>query len=239
LNYPNNPTGATAGIDFLARAVEFARRYNLLLCHDAPYCDVTYDGYVAPSILQIPGASEVAVEFNSLSKTCNMAGWRVGMALGNAEALAALAQLKSNVDSGIFRPIQEAAAHALRLEPHWIAERNLIYRERVELVLEGLEACGLEAGRPRATLYLWARIPDSQLVLRHSGDEAGARAATDPHLSASEVFAGAVLNATGVALAPGSFFGPGGEGYVRVSVTAPTSQIRDAMDRLRRYLAGA
>jgi LL-diaminopimelate aminotransferase len=239
LNYPNNPTGATAGVDFLAQAVDFARRHTLLLCHDAPYCDVTYDDYVAPSILQVPGASEVAVEFNSLSKTCNMAGWRVGMAVGNAEALAALAQLKSNIDSGIFRPIQEAAAHALRLDPQWIAERNLIYRERLELVLEGLEACGLEADRPRATLYVWARVPDSHLVLPRSGDEEGAKDVMDTRLSASEGFAGAVLNATGVALAPGSFFGPGGEGYVRISVTAPTQKIREAMDRLRRYLAAA
>jgi LL-diaminopimelate aminotransferase len=106
LNYPNNPTGATADLDFLARAVDFARQHNLLLCHDAPYCDVTYDGYLAPSLLQVPGAADVAVEFNSLSKSWNMAGWRVGMAVGNAQALGALAQVKSNVDSGIFLPLQ-------------------------------------------------------------------------------------------------------------------------------------
>ncbi|NIO43362.1 MAG: aminotransferase class I/II-fold pyridoxal phosphate-dependent enzyme, partial [Burkholderiales bacterium] len=104
-------------MELLAQAVDFSKRHDILLCHDAPYCDVTYDGYVAPSVLQIPGAADVTIEFNSLSKTCNMAGWRVGMAVGNADALGALAQLKSNFDSGIFRPIQEAAASALALDP--------------------------------------------------------------------------------------------------------------------------
>lgn len=214
LNYPNNPTGATADLTFLARAVEFARRHGLLLCHDAPYCDVTYDGYVAPSLLQVPGASEVAVEFNSLSKTYNMAGWRVGMAVGNAEALAALAQVKSNVDSGMFRPLQEAAVQALSADPEWVRGRNAVYRERLEMALEGLSAAGLGASLPRATLYAWARVP----------------AETD-----SETFALTLLEQTGVSLAPGSFFGPAGEGYVRLSVTAPTPRVREAMDRLRRF----
>ncbi len=135
LNYPNNPTGATADLDFLGQAAEFAREHDLLLCHDAPYSDVTYDGYVAPSLLQVDGASEVAVELNSLSKTFNMAGWRMGMAVGNAEALALLARVKSNIDSGIFRPLQEAAVRALFVSPESIAARNTIYRERMERVV--------------------------------------------------------------------------------------------------------
>ena len=160
LNYPNNPTGGTADLAFFAQAVDYARRHDLLLCHDAPYCDVTYDGYVAPSLLQVDGAADVAVEFNSLSKTANMAGWRVGMAVGNADALASLAQLKSNEDSGLFHPLQEATIRALSFDPEWLTARNRVYRERLEIVLAGLDAAGMAAPRPRAALYVWARIPE-------------------------------------------------------------------------------
>jgi LL-diaminopimelate aminotransferase len=212
LNYPNNPTGATADLDFLAQAVDFARRHGILLCHDAPYCDVVYDGYAAPSVLQIPGAAEVAVEFNSLSKTANMAGWRIGMAVGNSEAIAALAQVKSNVDSGIFRPLQEAAVQALAVPPEWIATRNAVYQERLDALMAGLSTAGMKAVRPRAALYVWAQTP--------------------PGWASSEAFALALLERTGVALAPGSFFGPAGEGYVRLSVTAPLERIHEAMERV-------
>jgi len=222
LNYPNNPAGATADLAFFARAVAYARRHDLLLCHDAPYCDVTYDGYVAPSLLQVDGAADVAVEFNSLSKTANMAGWRVGMAVGNAAALSSLAQVKSNVDSGLFRPLQEAAVCALSVEPAWLAARNSVYRERLEIVLDGLNAAGMAASRPRATLYVWARIPEPGEGQVPSG-------------WTSETFALALLERTGVAVIPGSFFGPGGEGYVRVSVTAPTPRVREAMQRLCQF----
>lgn len=222
LNYPNNPTGATAELGFLAEAVEFSQRHNLLLCHDAPYCDVTYDGYLAPSVLQVPGASEVAVEFNSLSKTWNMAGWRIGMAVGNAAALAALAQVKSNTDSGIFRPVQEAAVRAFSTVPEWTAARNQVYQERMGILLEGLEAAGMEASRPRATLYVWAQLPR-----RWTASE-----------RPSERFALALLEETGVAVAPGSFFGPAGEGYVRVSVTSPTERIREGMKRSEEFGLG-
>ncbi|MBN1813252.1 MAG: aminotransferase class I/II-fold pyridoxal phosphate-dependent enzyme, partial [Anaerolineae bacterium] len=212
LNYPNNPTGAVAGLDFFARAVDFCREHSILLCHDAPYCDVTYGGYMAPSLLQVPGAEEVAVEFNSLSKTANMAGWRVGMAVGNAEALAALAQVKSNVDSGIFRPLQEATVRALAADPEWLAARNVIYEERVSIIVEALNAVGMQTTRPRAALYVWARVPQGW---------------------SSEPFAQALLEQTGVAVAPGPFFGPAGEGYVRLSITAPTERVLEAMARLR------
>ena len=160
LNYPNNPTGATATLSFLARAVAFAREHNLLLCHDNPYCDVTYDGYVAPSALQVPGAKDVCIEFNSLSKTYNMAGWRVGMAVGSPEAVEALARVKTNIDSGIFRPIQDAAIAALSGDQGWLAERNAIYQRRRDLVIEALPKLGLSAAVPQAALYVWARIPD-------------------------------------------------------------------------------
>ncbi len=215
LNYPNNPTGAVAGLDFFARTVSFAREHSILLCHDAPYCDVTYGGYVAPSLLQVPGAEDVAVEFNSLSKTANMAGWRIGMAVGNAEALAALARVKSNVDSGIFRPLQEAAIRALAADPEWLAVRNATYAERIDVILETLVEVGMETVRPHATLYVWARVPTGW---------------------ASEEFARELLEQTGVAVAPGPFFGPAGEGYVRLSVTAPTERVREAMARLREFV---
>jgi len=218
LNYPNNPTGATADLDFLTQAVHYARRHDLLLCHDAPYCDVGYDGYVAPSVLQVEGAADVAVEFNSLSKTANMAGWRIGMAVGNADALAALVQVKSNVDSGIFHPLQEAAVRALSVGPVWIEARNQIYPERRDIILEALDRMGLEALRPRAALYVWAQVP----------------AGYD-----SESFLLALLEQTGVVIAPGSFFGAAGEGYMRISVTAPTERLREAMARLRQFAASS
>ncbi|HOU15898.1 MAG TPA: type II 3-dehydroquinate dehydratase [Anaerolineae bacterium] len=213
LNYPNNPTGAVADLDFLARAVDFARRHGILLCYDAPYCDLTYGDYVAPSILQVEGALDVAVEFNSLSKTFNMAGWRMGMAVGNPGALAALAQVKSNMDSGLFHPLQEAAIAAIEhTTPAWFTARNALYRERFDILIEGLKTLGIAAQQPKAALYLWAAIPAGW--------------------AASETFALAVMERTGVVFAPGSFFGPAGEGYIRASVTASTEQIREAVRRL-------
>jgi LL-diaminopimelate aminotransferase len=215
LNYPNNPTGATAELDFFERAVAFARRHGLLLCHDAAYCDVTYDFYVPPSLLQVPGAAEVAVEFNSLSKTGNMAGWRLGMAVGNAEVLDSLAHVKSNVDSGIFRPLQDAAIRALDIHPVWLMSRNSVYRLRRNIIVEAITKAGMAATSPRASLYVWAQVPAGR---------------------ASEPFARALLEETGVAVAPGTFFGPAGEGHVRISVTAHTEHVEEAMDRLVRWV---
>jgi LL-diaminopimelate aminotransferase len=212
LNYPNNPTGATADLEFLSKAVHFARHHDMLLCHDAPYCDVTYNGFVAPSIMQVPGAAEVAVEFNSFSKTFNMAGWRMGLAVGNADALEALASVKSNMGSGIFRPLQEAAVQALSVSREWIDSRNEIYRERLQLISEGLKMIGIDAALPRATLYIWAEVPPGK---------------------SSEEFAISLLDETGISVTPGSFFGPAGEGYIRVSATAETERIREACRRLQ------
>ncbi|MGC9467388.1 MAG: aminotransferase class I/II-fold pyridoxal phosphate-dependent enzyme [Anaerolineae bacterium] len=212
LNYPNNPTGAVVDRAFLEEAVAFARRWDLLLCHDAPYCDLTYDGYVAPSVLEVAGARDVAIEFNSLSKTYNMAGWRMGMAVGNPEVLTALAQVKSNVDSGMFHSMQEAAVRALSMDRDWIERRNLIYKERLTLLADGLSSVGLAAAVPRAALYLWVALPSGV-------DE--------------EVFARRWLTEAGVAVAPGSFFGASGKGYIRVSATAPTPRIREAVRRIQ------
>ena len=212
LNYPNNPTSATASLDFLDQAVAFAKEHDLLLCYDNPYCDVTFDGYVAPSILQIPGAKDVVLEFNSISKTYNMAGWRVGMAVGNATAVDALARVKTNIDSGIFAPIQEAAAAALRADQSWLQERNAIYQARRDVVLDFLPAGGMRAARPRGTLYVWAEVP------------AGEKSAG---------FSQRVLERTGVWLTPGTAFGEHGEGFVRISLTLPKPRLEEAGERLR------
>ena len=211
LNYPNNPTGATADLAFFERAVHFARRHEILLCHDAPYCDVTFDGYRAPSLLSVPGAREVAVEFNSLSKSHNMAGWRVGMALGNPTAIKALTLVKSNADSGIFTAIQEAAITALTGDQSWLQARNAIYQARRDLVLAGLAAAGIQAEAPQAGLYVWAAVP--------------------PGFSAA-AFATLLLEGTGVSLTPGSAFGAHGEGFVRASLGLDTERIQEAMRRV-------
>jgi len=211
LNYPNNPTGATATLEFLAEAVAFARKHDLLICHDAPYCDLTYDGYVAPSILQVEGAREVAVEFNSLSKLYNMAGWRVGMAVGNRQAVEALGRVKTNVDSGIFRAIQDAAVEALTGDQSWLPGRNAVYQERRDIILAGLAAVGIHARKPEAGLYVWAPVP------------AGYTSAD---------FATRLLEEVGISITPGTVFGVQGEGYMRISLGAATERIRQAMERL-------
>ena len=217
LNYPNNPTARTADLDFLEQAVSFARKNDILLCHDAPYCDVVYDGYVPPSLMQVPGAVDVAVEFNSLSKTYNMAGWRVGMAVGNPDVLASLSLVKSNVDSGQFLPVQEAAARALAIPQEWIEARNQIYQERMRTAITGLASLGFPVTPPRATFYIWTRVPKGW---------------------SSEGFAAALLEKAGVSVAPGSFFGKNGEGYIRISLTSPEPHIAEAIDRIRKALKG-
>ena len=213
LNYPNNPTGAIAPVEFLEHAVAFAKRHDLLICYDNPYCDITFDGYVAPSLLQVPGAIEVSLEFNSLSKTYNMAGWRVGMAVGNAGAVEALARTKTNIDSGIFRPIQDAATLALTGDQTWLKERNEIYRERRDLILDALKEIGLQADRPVASLYVWARTPKG---------------------TSSEELAARLLEKGEISVTPGSAFGEQGEGYFRISLGTSTTRIREAMERLGR-----
>ena len=214
LNYPNNPTGAVASLEFFERVVSFARRHELLVCHDNPYCDITFDGYRAPSLLQIPGAMDVALEFNSLSKTYNMAGWRVGMAVGNSAAVEALAQTKTNIDSGIFLPIQDAAVVALTGDQSWLEQRNEIYRERRDLIFGTLQEMGIQVDRPVASLYLWARTPEGY----NSVD-----------------FATRLLEEAGISITPGTAFGPHGEGYLRISLGTGTSRIREAMERLKSF----
>ncbi len=216
LNYPNNPTGATADLDFFRQAVEIARRYDILVCHDAPYLEISFDGYRPPSLLQVEGAKEVAVELNSLSKTYNMAGWRLGMAVGNAETLRALYTLKSQVDSSHFRAVLEAGAVALTGDQAWLEARNAVYQERRDLVLEGFRAVGMAAEEPRAAMYVWAALPAGE--------------------TSSLEFTQRMLREIGVSVTPGVAFGERGEGFVRVSLGTPTDRVREAMDRLVRWL---
>jgi LL-diaminopimelate aminotransferase len=213
LNYPNNPTGATAPMSFFEEAVDFCRRYDILLCHDAPYADVCFDGYAAPSLLQAPGAFDVAVEFNSLSKSHNMAGWRVGMAVGNATAIAALLQMKSNMDSGIFLAVQDAAVAALTGDQSWLAGRNAEYQRRRDAICDVLvHDLALEVGLPAASLYVWPKVPSGYT---------------------SAGFADKILVTTGVSLTPGSAFGAHGEGYLRISLGQTTERFMEAVCRLR------
>jgi len=214
LNYPNNPTGAIATRAFLEEAVAFCREHGVVLCYDNPYCDVTYDGYVAPSVLEVDGAKDVSVEFNSLSKTYNMAGWRIGMAVGNAEALRALGTVKTNVDSGIFRPIQDAAAQALTTDRAWIEERNAIYQSRRDIILGWLPALGLTAEPPRGGLYVWAKVPEG----------------TD-----CREFALSILERCGVWITPGTTFGQHGRDYLRISVCVPEARLREVGERLSQH----
>ena len=212
LNYPNNPTAACANHDFFARAVAFAHQHNLVIIHDMAYAEVYFDDFRPLSILQIPGANEVAVELHSLSKTYNMAGFRVGMLVGNPALVDAVGRLKSNIDSGVFRPIQYAAIEALHLPASWLEERNAIYRKRRDLLVEGCNALGMKAQTPKAGLYIWAAIPQG---------------------FTSRAYANWLFDKTGVFVTPGTNFGEAGEGYVRISMTAPDERIETAMQRMK------
>ena len=194
----------------------FARRHEILLAYDNPYAEVSWSDEQPPSILQVPGAKDVAVEFNSLSKMGNMAGWRVGMAVGNAEAIAALARVKSNSDTGIFRPIQRAAAAALDLPPAWHEDRNTIYQGRRTVVTLALDRMNLWYAPYPATLYVWAELP--------------------PNFSSSLDFTRRLLDETGVSIAPGSAFGPHGDGYVRISLVQPAERLEEGIERWERWM---
>ncbi len=212
LNYPNNPTVACADRAFFERAVDFARRHNIAIIHDMAYAEVYFDDFRPMSILEVPGASEVAVELHSLSKTYNMAGFRLGMLIGNPTLVDAVGRLKSNIDSGIFRPIQYAAIEALHLPPSWLEQRNAIYRRRRDMLIEGCHALGMRARTPQAGLYIWAGVPDGYT---------------------SRDFADWLFDKTGVFITPGTNFGSLGEGYVRISMTAPDERIATALERMK------
>lgn len=212
LNYPNNPTAACADRAFFERAVEFAQCNNIVIIHDMAYGEVYFDDFRPMSILQVPGAKDVAVELHSLSKTYNMAGFRLGMLIGNAQLVDAVARLKSNIDSGIFLPIQHAAIEALQLPRAWIEQRNAIYQRRRDLIVEGCRALGMHVRTPKASLYVWAGVP------------AG---------FTSKDFADWLFEKTGVLVTPGTNFGSCGEGYVRISLTTPDERIATALQRMK------
>ena len=211
LNYPNNPTGAVADLGYFNRVVEFAKTYDIAVLHDACYTDVTFDGYRHPSFLQAEGAMDVGMEFHSLSKTYNMTGWRLGMAVGNADMINALLIVKSNLDSGVPQAIQYMGIEALNTTDDWIDERNAVYQRRRDRVLEVLSEIGLEFDPPKASLYVWARVPDGF----SSGD-----------------FAEQLLDQCDIVVTPGAGYGSYGEGYIRFSLTIPDDQLEEGLNRL-------
>ena len=215
LNYPNNPTGAVAPDGLFERAVELAREHDILVVHDNAYSETTYDGYVAPSFLQTPGAKEVGVEVFSLSKGYNMTGWRCAAIVGNSEAIAHYWRLKSNIDSGLFEAVQLAGAAALgpELVVH-VRGMNAVYQRRRDLVCEALDAAGVEVTPPKGTISIWAPVPD--------GFESSA--ADCEH----------VLERAAVVISPGSAYGPSGEGFFRISLTTPDDRLLEAVERLRK-----
>lgn len=215
LNYPNNPTAAVAPLDFFQQALDYAQAYDLLVLHDSAYAQVTFDGYISPSMLELPGALERTVEFNSVSKSYNMAGWRVGAALGNRDALSVLFTLKTQIDSGHFLPILEAASSALSGDQSWIIDRNLVYQARRDLVINHLQQIGLHARIPKASLYIWCKVPVPWRA---------------------QEFCEAILEQAHVSLTPGEVFGRYGSGYMRISLTAPDDKIEEAMIRLERWM---
>jgi LL-diaminopimelate aminotransferase len=212
INYPNNPTGAIASLEDLAQMVAFCQEYDILLCHDHAYSEIAFDSYQPPSVLQVAGAKEIAIEFHSLSKTYNMTGWRIGFVVGNAKAIQGLTQVKSNVDSGVFKAIQKAGITAYSILPEERQDLISIYQKRRDFLIDGLAELGWTVPKPLATMYLWVPCP--------------------PGMSSTD-FALSVLQQTGVVLTPGNAFGSGGEGYVRVSLIADCDRLGEALRRLK------
>ncbi len=211
LNYPNNPTAATATLEFFDRAVAFARKWDLLLVHDNSYSEIAYDGYRPPSILEAKGAKDVAIELHSLSKTYSMTGWRIGFAVGNTEAVGALGRIKTNVDSGVFRAVQHAGIAALTGPQDAVATRVRTYQARRDRAVRALRSVGWDVPNVKATLYLWIPVPDGTTSLP---------------------FTAKVLERTGVSLTPGIGYGEHGDGYVRLSLTITDARLDEALDRL-------
>jgi LL-diaminopimelate aminotransferase len=211
LNYPNAPTAGIATVEFFEEAVRFAKKYDIAICHDCPYSEVAYDGYKPISFLQAEGARDVGIEFHSLSKSYNMTGWRIGMAVGNQTLIDALFRIKSNVDSGINQAVQRMAITALEGPQDCIEEHNAIYQKRRDRLVEALRACGLRVNNPVASLYIWARVPAGYT---------------------SAKYATRLIDEIGVVVTPGNAFGPSGEGYIRLSITTPDDRVEEGARRL-------
>jgi LL-diaminopimelate aminotransferase len=213
INYPNNPTGAIATIEFFTELVAFCQEYDILLCHDNAYSEIAYDGYKPPSILQVPGAKEIAIEFHSLSKSYNMAGWRIGFVVGNAIGIKGLTQVKSNIDSGVFKAIQACAiaAYSSTSEAKHQAAMS-VYQDRRDIIIQGLQSLGWPIQPPKASLYVWVPVP--------------------PGYSTAE-FVTLLLDKCGIIVAPGNGYGAGGEGFFRIALTITSERSQAAIQRLK------
>ena len=215
VNYPNNPTSATAPAGFYKEVIALAKKYNIIVCHDAAYSEVYYDNEKPMSFLELEGAKEVGVEMHSLSKTYNMTGWRIGFAVGNKDVLAGLGKIKTNLDSGVFQAIQEASIAAINTDDKILAEIRDTYQARRDALYNGLKNIGFHLIKPKATFYLWAKVPsgfDSQKFVAH------------------------LLEKTGVLTTPGVGFGAPGEGYVRFALTVPVARIKEAVERIKKVI---
>jgi LL-diaminopimelate aminotransferase len=212
INYPNNPTAAVAGIGFFNKVTEFSKKNGILVCHDAAYSEMAFDGFRPPSFLEADGAKEVGIEFHSLSKTFNMTGWRIGFAVGNREAIDGLGAIKSNIDSGIFQAVQVAGIEALRNCRSLVGDIMKIYSNRRDLMVKGLREAGFEVKSPKATFYLWVEVPDGY---------------TSAHLAARFLDAGVVVT-------PGNGFGEPGEGYFRIALTQKEDRLAEAIERIKK-----
>lgn len=212
INYPNNPTGAVATDEFFRKAIEFAHKNDLLLAHDNAYSEITFDGYVAPSIFEYDGAREVGIEIHSLSKSFNMTGWRIGFACGNADAITALGTIKTNIDSGVFNPIQLAAVEALENGEDDVRHMVDVYKERRDTLVSLFEAIGWKVSAQKGTIFIWMPVPEG---------------------FDSVSFSTYVLDRAGLFFTPGTAYGPSGEGFVRLSLTLPDERIHEAVDRLK------
>lgn len=213
LNYPNNPTGAVADENFYKKVIRFAKKYDIIIAHDAAYIEIGLDGYNPLSFMQIDGAKEVGIEFNSLSKPFNMTGWRIGWAVGNKDIIESLGRIKTNIDSGIFEAVQYAGIEALRNSKENIDVMNKIYTRRRDLIVGGLNEIGWDVKKNKASFYLWVKVPDGYT---------------------STKFSRLVFEKTGVFFTPGNGYGKNGEGYIRIALTVPESRIKEALERLKK-----
>ena len=217
VNYPNNPTAAVATEEFYKYLVEWAYKYDVAVISDNPYSEICFDGYQAPSFLQVDGSKDVGIEFNSLSKAYNSCGWRTGMMLGNKDIIAGMAKIKSHSDRGMFYPLQVAATAALNGPTDFMGERNRMYRERRDVVVKALSEIGLDLENPKGTFYVWASVPQD--------------------FGNSKDFCFKVLDEIAVWMIPGSMYGKYGEGFFRIALTHPADRLADAMDRLKKFMS--